>query len=85
MEMLCENKILYLIRAEPPQGGVNPFSNIHELRGPIRRIVGAGEDVDVGMGPLWLPVPTTASLLLILLELRHEFHHSWCSPGAWGI
>jgi len=31
----------------------SPFApTIHGLGKPIRRIVGAGEDVDVGMGPL---------------------------------
>ena len=43
---------------------------------------------DMGMGPLRLPIrghSTTTSLLLILLELRHEFHRSWCSYEAWGI
>ena len=39
--------------------------------------------------PVWRTgnpfAPTTTSLLLILLELCHEFHRSWCSYGAWAI
>src|SRR2546421_1197378 len=41
--------------------------------GPPRPcIVGAGEDVDVGMGPLWLPVRACCLLIIIL---------SACSPN----
>ena len=41
--------------------------------------------------PYYTPIPVARSIVgarasvLILLELRHEFHRSWCSYGAWGI
>ena len=63
----------------PPHDG-RPQGPTHRILSPlaptIRRIgppspyiVGAGEDVDVGMGPLWLPVRTHFSLFAMYWPL----------------
>src|SRR5947199_176331 len=61
------------------------YGNRRPKRQELRRIVGAGEDVDVGMGPLWPPVRATTSLLLIgnglpLVAARPCYH---ISPPYW--
>src|SRR6266536_3362091 len=44
-------------RAHPPHPlPARPYYTIQRIGPPRPCIVGAGEDVDVGMGPLWLPV-----------------------------
>src|SRR5437588_6277697 len=58
-----------------PQGPTTPHPlparPYSTTKRPAKRcIVGAGEDVDVGMGPLWLPVRT---------------HHHISSPSLTGI
>ena len=52
-------------RAHPPHPlPTRPYYTTNRPTKPS--IVGAGEDMDAGMGPWWLPVlPTTTSLLLI--------------------
>src|SRR5256714_4762273 len=47
-------------------------STLRRIGPPRLCIVGAGEDVDVGMGPLWLPVRACCLLIIIL---------SACSPN----
>src|SRR5438876_7944718 len=50
-------------RAHPPHPlPARPYYTIQRIGPPRPCIVGAGEDVDVGMGPLWLPVRAHHSL-----------------------
>src|SRR6266704_4510957 len=74
-----------------PQGlYLSPRQDSHHILSPlaptIRRIgpsspcmVGAGEDVDVGMGPLWLPVRAHRRILLAL-GLSVFLLCSWLTP-----